>query len=324
MSLWQRRLRLVIALGGVALVVVVAFAFQRRVDVPSMSVTRADPKAVVETSKGTRIRVNRDREEVRVESDELRVYADGSATMFGVKATTERAGGRTFTISARQGQVDKNESNYIFEGDVRLESSDGLSLQTERATYRESDGIVRSDGATKFSRGRTSGSGYGFTYDKNRDVLRFQDDVVVNIAPLAEGGGPMTITTQTIEVDRQQHVMRFETPFKATRGREIIEADTGVGRLTADNDRLQMLELRGRSRITAAPGKVGSLQSMSGRDIDLEYGPDGETVEDAVINGDAVIRMAGEPAPRSGRARSSAAEDRGGPHDQRRHPRIEG
>jgi LPS export ABC transporter protein LptC/lipopolysaccharide transport protein LptA len=306
MSKWQRRARLVIALGAVALAIVVAFAFQRRVDVPPVPVTRADPKAVVETLSGQTIVVNKDKEDVRIAYDELRIYADGSATMFGVKVTTERGEGRTFTVSAKQAQVGKDRSNYIFEGDVHLTTSDGLALQTDRATYTEAEGVVRAAGPAKFSRGRMNGSGIGFSYDKNTDVLKILDDVVVDVAPGAppesDAGGQsarsarlaMTITTGALELDRQAHVLRFDESLTATRGSETITADTGLGRLTEDDERLQGLELRGRSRIKAAPGGVGSLQSMSGRDIDLRYGADGETLEDALITGDGAIRVAGE------------------------------
>src|SRR5687768_10215578 len=169
MALWQRRLRLVIALGAVALVIAVAFAFQRRVAVPSSPVSRTDPKAVVVTSRLEKTRINADKEEVFVEADAASVYADGSTAASKVRVTTERDDGRTFVLMAREARIGKGEATYEFERDVQLESSDGLSIKADRATYNEADGIVRAPGAVKFSRGRMNGSGVGFSYDKNRD-----------------------------------------------------------------------------------------------------------------------------------------------------------
>ncbi len=104
----------------------------------------------------------------------------------------------------------------------------------------------------------------------------------------------MTLTTSTLELDRPADIMRFEKAFKLTRGAELIEAANGVAHLTPEEDRLRLLEMRGGSSIIAAPGGAGSLQNMTGRDIDLTYGADGETLEHARITGSGVIRVAGE------------------------------
>lgn len=296
MALWQRRLRLVIALGAVALAVVVAFAFQRRAEAPLSPFTRTDPKALVETTGLHKLRFNADKEEVVLEAAGMRAYEDGSTIASDVRVTTTRAGGRTFVLTAKEARVGKDESTYVFEGEVHSTSSDGLSVETDRATYTEADGIVRAPGPVKFSRGRMSGSGVGFTYDKRRDLVTIREKVEVRVAAGASESAhaPMTITSGLMDLDRIQHVIRFQNAFKATRSGEVIEADMGLARLTEDEELLQMLELRGRSRITAAPGGVGSLQAMTGRDIDLKYAADGETLEHARIEGEAVVRVAGE------------------------------
>src|SRR5687767_4427056 len=129
---WQSRARLAIAAAAVAFAVVVALAFQRRVEDPGAPIARTDPDAVVETAGGVTFRVNRDREEVRVAYDELRTYRDKPMELAGVTVTTERAGGRTFTVTARQARIGDNETSYVLEGDVRLTTSDGLSFHSER------------------------------------------------------------------------------------------------------------------------------------------------------------------------------------------------
>src|SRR5262245_30814455 len=108
---WQRRARVVIAIGAVAFAIVVAFALKRRVPPQAAApVPRADPKAVVESAKGFTLQFNREREEIRVDYDKLLTYADGSSKMLGVKVVTERDGGRTFTITGKEGQVGQKES----------------------------------------------------------------------------------------------------------------------------------------------------------------------------------------------------------------------
>jgi LPS export ABC transporter protein LptC/lipopolysaccharide transport protein LptA len=309
--IWQRRLRLAIAAAAVALAVVVAFAFQRRADDPGDRVVRTDPKAIIEVVDFDKTRLNRDKEEVRIRAKLMRLYGDGSSNGTNLTVTTVRSGGRQFALTADRAEVGKDESSYVLEGNVRLENSDGLKAQTDRASYLESEGVIRATGPVTFARGRLSGSGVGFNYDKNRDRLRIMKDVVVQTAadPSAEGAStPMTLTSNSMDIDRIAHVILFDDPFKATRGGEVIEAQRGLARLSADNEQLEFLELRERSEITAAPGGAGSLRNMTGRDIDLKYGPDGETIEHAKIIGSGVIRFAGE-AGQAGRQISAETID---------------
>ena len=81
-----------------------------------------------------------------------------------------------------------------------------------------------------------------------------------------------------------------------------------MAHLTAEEDRLRLLQLRGGSSITPAPAGPGSLQQMTGRDIDLSYGEDGETIEHALIVGSGVIRVAGE-TPQTSRRISAETFD---------------
>ena len=302
MSNWQRTTRLVIAAAAVAFAIVVALAFQRRADIPDAApITSTDPKAVLESAGGRTFRVNRDKEEVRIEYDRLFSYADGSSKLLGVKIITERAGGRIFTVTAGQALVADAESNLELVGDVRLTVSDGMDVRAERATYLEKDGVVRAPGPVEFSRARLTGSGVGLTYDKNRDVLTILEQAVVHVASGKDGGG-LDVSSGLAELNRRDQLVRFERTMKASRGGQTIEADAGVAHLGAEDERLERVELRGHSRITGGAGRADGLESMTGRDIDLTYGADGETLQRATVTGDAVVRLAGEGGGRRIRA----------------------
>ena len=310
--IWQRRLRLAIAVGAVALAIVVAFAFQRRADSPNDRVVRSDPDAVIEIDNFSKTRHNRDKEEVRIAAGTMRLYGNGTSNGTNLTVTTVRGGGRTFVLKADRAEVGKDESSFVLEGNVRLENSDGLAAQTDRASYLEAEGVIRAAGPVTFSRGRMSGSGIGFAYDKNADRLRILKDLSIQTAGGTNGEGaqaPMTVTSSfPMELDRVAHIARFEGAFKATRGAEVIEAANGAAHLTAEEERLRLLELRGGSQITAAPGGAGSLQKMTGHDIDLTYGADGETIQQARIVGSAVMTFAGE-AGQAGRQISAETMD---------------
>src|SRR5439155_8120367 len=246
MQKWQKTTRLVIALVAVACAVVVAVTLRKRVAPPVEGpVVRTDPKAVLESDKGWTFRLNKSREEVRVEYTKVLTYADGSTKMLGVKVTTER-GGRTFEMTGSEGRIAENESVVEMSGNVHGTASDGLEVRTEHATF--TDGIARAAGPVEFSRGRMSGTGVGLIYDKNQDILTILDQAVVHVVADAKGAGAMDITAGGLEFRRPEKILRFDRSMKATRDRESLESDTAVAHLSGDQEHLESVELRGQSK----------------------------------------------------------------------------
>ncbi len=251
MRTWQKRARLVIAIAAVAFVIVVAFAFKPRQRAGGQAgVDRTDPKALVETAGGRTIRINREHEDIRVEYERLLSYTNGATKMLGVKVVTQRAGGRILTMTGKEGSVAEKETDFVLTGDVQVTDDAGMVVRTERATYAEDQGVVRAPGPMKFSRGRTSGSAVGFTYDKNSSVLTLLERVSMHMSPDRQGVGGMEVSGDTAEFNRQDKRIIFGRGLKATRGRQTMQSDFGVVHLSADEERLEAIELRGGSRIT--------------------------------------------------------------------------
>lgn len=292
---WQRRARLVAAAVAIAIAAGVAVRLRprtsARTDTP---VPRTDPNAVVESAGGIISRTNREHEDVRVQYDRLLSYSNGTSKLLGVKVTTERAGGRTFTVTGQQGEVGDRESNVSVAGNVRVTASDGLELTTDRADYSDADGMVRAPGPVRFSRGRMSGAGTGFTYDNKQNILTILDAVTVRTAPDKAGAGGMEIEAGSLTFQRNDKLVRFDRTMKATREHEIIEAAAAIAHLSADEERIESVELRGNSHITGTKAAAGGLQALTGRDMDLKYGSGGAAIEHATIVGDAVIQVAGD------------------------------
>lgn len=294
MTKWQRWARLIIAVSAVAFAIVVAFALKRRAPAPIASlVVRTDPGAVIESTGGRVERFKLAREDVRVEYEKQLTYADGSTKMMGVRIVTGNRGGRTFTVMSKEGRVANGESTIQLDGDVRLAGSDGMTARTEHATYSDSDRIVRAPGPVEFIRTRTRATGVGMTYDQDRDVLWILDQAVVQIAKDVRGRGAAEITAGAAGFARRDKYVRFERGMKMLREGQIVGAATATAYLTPDEQQIDTVELREGSRITSSTAGVGGLQSLAGRDMNLKYRLDGETLEHAVIIGDAVIQMAG-------------------------------
>lgn len=297
MQSWQRRTRWVIAVFGVVFAVFVARELKRRDPVPTMApVARTDPGAVVETTGGNLTRIKGTREDVSIAYRKQYTYEDGSSKLLGVTIVTEeRNGTRTFTIAGKEGRVSKDATTIALDGAVKLVGSDGMTVITEHATYADADGTVRAPGPVELTRGRVRGTGIGMTWDKTIDVLTILDQAVVHIAPDQPSGDTSDVTSGNAVFARRDKYLRFERSVRMQRSGQVIEADTAVMYLSPDEKRIETVELHDHARITSATVRPGGLQAMSGFQMNLKYAADGESLEHALVTGDASIQIAGEP-----------------------------
>jgi lipopolysaccharide export system protein LptA len=295
MNRWQRRARLFIALFGVAFAIFVMFAFKTRTPpAPAGRVIQTDPGTVVQSTGGRVQRVKLSTEEVLIEYDKQVAYSDNTNKLLGVRITTTEKSGRTFTLSGKEGQAGKDESSFKIDGDVRLAASDGLAVHAEHATYTETDGIVRAPGPVDFSKGRFSGTGIGLTYDKPHDALAILDEAVVHVKADAQGEGATEITAGTATFARREKTIHFERGMHVRRSTQTIDADDGLATLSEDEKRIDTIALNGHARIDSTRHEPGGLEALTGQSMTLKYGDDGQTLRQAIIVGDAHVRLAGQ------------------------------
>ena len=293
MTGWQKRARLVVAVVGVAvLALVIAGLRGKKQPRKTESVARADPKAVAESAGGVLTQASGTSVPGIVEYERSMTYADGSTRLLGARITTDRQG-RRFLVSGKELKAAKDQANVQMAGDVNLLSSDGLHAHSEQATYERTDGVIRAPGPVRFSKGAVSGTAIGMTYDQKRDVLWLLEQAHVIVKADAKTKGTADITAGSFGYARRDKYMRFERGCRALREGRIIEADTCTAFLTDDESKLKTLELRSNSRITTSGATEGGLQQMAARDMNISYGPDGETIEHAVLLGTGAIQLAG-------------------------------
>jgi lipopolysaccharide transport protein LptA len=168
-----------------------------------------------------------------------------------------------------------------------METDDGLVARSQEAAYSDTDKMVRAPGPVTFSRGRMTGSGTGFVFDEQRDTLTILQDVDVHFAA-AGSEGPMDVKAGGFVYARRDRYMQFDRTMHMDRAGQLMDADSGMVRLYPDRDETDLIELRNNARVTGG-GQMGSLQSMSARDITLNYGDDGRTLQNAVLAGTGVV-----------------------------------
>lgn len=304
---WQQVLRILLGLFAIAFATAVYMAIRERAPIrpADKSAPRTDPAAIAESTRGESLMARGSQQEFKIKYDRLLSYQDGSLRFEAVDVFVPDRNGRDFSIQGKRATVTNQQSDVTIEGDVRLTASDGLVVTSQSATYQNADGIVRIPGAVAFERGRLKGTGDGATYDRTRDVLWLLKDARVSVAvDPATGQGAVEVTSTAAGFARRDRYMRFDGGARLVRDQTVLEADNAVGYLAADEDRIELLELRGASRVTTTTTQPGGLEAMAARDINLAYAEDGRSLKQATLAGDGSLQLAG-PAGQRGRRLSA-------------------
>jgi lipopolysaccharide export system protein LptA len=302
---WQKAAQLAIAALVVTFIVVLAVSMRRsKPPEQSKPATKLpDPQVQIYNPQGGKNVLYSDGKKVfDVHFGEHVGLADGRQLMSkGVKIFTTR-NGRNLTINSQSAEISQKAENFekvLLKGDVWLSGEGGMDIRTEEATYTESEGIVRMPGAVAFRKARLSGNGVGATYDLNREVLWLLDKATFSVQADKEGQGAMDGSAASVGMARNDHYVRMTKDAHINGDGRDIRADEIVITLTPDDERVQMLQLRGNSRIT---GGASGPQSMTAKDIDVTYGADGRTLQNANLMENAVLQLSPETAPGNGAA----------------------
>jgi lipopolysaccharide export system protein LptA len=296
---WQKIAQIAIVLFVIGFGAFVFLAMRRHSAVPVKDerVHRIDAKAIIESGKGEDRR-NKDGQLVYSLNWVTQLgYDNGRYELRGINLTLPKKDGRTFTIIAEEGTaVTVPESGStalktaVLKKNVVLKTDDGLEVKSQEATYNETEGIVRIPGAVEFTRGRMKGSGVGATYDKNRDVLWILDQAHLTVAPDATGGGAVEARSANAGLARGDNYMKLSKSAQITRDGQTATADDITMLLDETGNKIQQLQLRENSRIT---GTGSGAQSMTARNIDMTYGPDGRILQHSKLMENAVMDLAG-------------------------------
>ena len=291
MTPWQKRARAALAILAAGVIGVVAYTMRPREAVaPQKPIEKLDPGLTIVTTGGNAIQLKGAEQDLKIEFERQETNKERETKLLGVKVLANNRGGRSYTITGKQAQVGKDESSYHIAGDVRMETTDGLVAHANEATYADVEKMVRAPGPVRFSRGRMQGTGNGFVYDEQRDVLTILDQADVHFA--AEGNeGPMDVTAGGFVYARRDRFMHFERTMHMDRGGQLIDADDAHVRLYPDRDETDLIELRGNARVTGG-SQIGALKSMSSKDMNLKYAEDGRTLQHATLATQGEIELA--------------------------------
>ena len=291
MTSWQKRVRFGLAIFAVVFGGLVYWSIgDRPAPTPAAAVNRLDPKAVVETTAAILQQLRGTEQEFEIKHKRFLSYEDGSTKHFEAEIAVRRPDGRSFIITGQEATAGPNQIQVQVNGNVKLRANDGFELLTDRAAFDRNDGVARVPGELTFSKGLMSGAGFGATYDQRNDVLQITERAVVR---MTDAAGRMTLdaTAGKATLDRLQDTLLLESNVHVVRGTQVIAADHVMARLSAGEEVITALELRGHSSVQ---GGDSSVESMRASAIDLHYSDDGKTLERVILNEDASVVMAAD------------------------------
>src|SRR5678815_5794543 len=153
MASWQRHARIVLAIFGVAVAVVVYYSIgERGPRVAPAPVPRDDPGSLYEVRQGEAQRLRATERDFSIKFARSLAYEDGSQKMFEVSITVNKSDGRNYVVTADEATAGKDQRERQLSGHVRLKVSDGFEMTTDRASHNQDDSIVRAPGAVTFSK----------------------------------------------------------------------------------------------------------------------------------------------------------------------------
>lgn len=297
---WQKRARFAIAIFVVIFVAIVIVALRNRKPPPVAAAIpqRQDKDCILENTDSGHVESSKDGKVVfSLKFGAQCSYPDGRSKLGnGVEITFTR-NDKPYTVTSRQADITQTQSGddlktAHFVGSVKL-TSEGTEVTTEDATYDQSEGMLKIPGAVAFKRGRMNGTGVGATYDFNREVLWLQAKPHVTVTPDEKGQGAIDATAEAIGMARADHYLKLTRAAHIKGEGRDIDSDEITIFLTQDDQRMQVLQLRGNSRIVGS-GESGGPQNMSAHDIDLTYAEDGRTLQHSRLLENAVVQLPGE------------------------------
>lgn len=222
--------------------------------------------------------------------DGRKEFDDINATFLraGVKNTivAKRA-----VATGKAGPTGDQPAEVVFSGDVSLTSEDGISVKAkEEATFYNLEQKTVIPGAMTFTRGRLSGSGVGADLYMDRSVLWINSNAKLSVAPEKEGGAPIVAEAGKIGLADAEHYMVLEGDAVMNHHSQRLSSNNARVSFSAVGDIVQFIELRERSKVVST-GSGASRPNLTAENINLTFAPDTGLLTHTKLVQDAVVEL---------------------------------
>lgn len=107
-----------------------------------------------------------------------KAYANGAHELTTVELVSFGANSdRNDRLMAERAVYDPSKALVVFESNVRVETTDGMRVETDRLRYNQETGVVDMEGAVRYARRNLTGTCTGAVLETNEERLRMLRDV---------------------------------------------------------------------------------------------------------------------------------------------------
>jgi lipopolysaccharide export system protein LptA len=300
--IWQRRVRIGLAVAGLASAAAVLLLARARPTPGPPMLVPTDSEAVYEGGATTSSRLEGALENVTASFDSWKEYEDGRMWYSGVHLRFHSDGFELWADEAiaRKRPTDTDTPGEVdLSGHVRAKTTDGLEVETPTATYRDETGVVVMPGEVKVVKGRMTATGMNGQYDRRQDLFVIQEQAHVVLTAGEDGGEPVDATSASMTMARAEQFLRMDGGARIVRSRETLVGDAATVYFTEATEDVRLLDLRGHASVTPAAGIENPPPGMRGDTIALAFHPGGQALRQATLTGSALLTQAEPGGTRS-------------------------
>lgn len=204
------------------------------------------------------------------------------------------SGDKPDQIAANRAIYDPRTSVITFLGSVKIDSKDGLKVNTETLAYDQNNEVAHTDDLVSFTRESVSGHSLGATVETKTKKLDLAKDVEVTIVPdvsqkpdpKSPKPQPVIIRSARAAFEESVRKLSFWDGVTAEQDRAILSGDLMNGLLN-EQKRLEKVEVRGNSYLRSM--EQGKAVEVHSADMDFFLNKD-QRLERAVAMRDTRAR----------------------------------
>jgi LPS export ABC transporter protein LptC len=227
----------------------------------------------------------------------------------GVNLTLHDEEGGTVRITGAEGRFDASSRRAQLNGDVVIQSEDGLSLRTGTLFYDSDRDMVFTADPITFSVGGLVGEGRGLNYLVGERQVKIPDQVSLRVSAAEDGAPPATVTAGDMLASLHDNTVVFTEDVKLTRGEDLLRGN--YMRLVFDENRRRVTALSAFGDVVAslAPSAGGQASELHADSLKTRFAGPAGAIDEAEASGGCRV-ISGPYTSRSRSARYLAREDR--------------
>ncbi|MDH4196231.1 MAG: LPS export ABC transporter periplasmic protein LptC [Candidatus Aminicenantes bacterium] len=210
-----------------------------------------------------------------------------------------RTGSLEVTFSADRATYDRELRNFVLEGNAQVRHKD-LILESSAFTYDNDRNLFRTDRGVTATSGRLSGSARAAVYRESGEELELSGEVRLEFRPGREDEAPLELETDRIVYRRPGKTGEVEGNLLLRQKASWARGESGTFILSADEQRLKSVTLRGNANASLVPeGPGGRPRTIRCDELVLGFYADSNALEFAEGTKDCVLDFedeSGRPA----------------------------